>query len=62
MSRPLVEYVDVPVENGSVDSIVWRRIEFGVVCRLFEGLEKGWEERRRIACFMVGWKRPPWGE
>lgn len=25
-----------------------------------EGIvEKGWEERRRIACVMVGWKRPP---
>lgn len=22
--------------------------------------EKGWEERRRIACVIVGWKRPPW--
>ena len=22
--------------------------------------EKGWEERRRIACVRVGWKRPPW--
>lgn len=26
------------------------------------GAVKGARERRRMACVMVGWKRPPWGE
>lgn len=27
-----------------------------------EGTEYDWEERRRIACVIVGWNRPPKGE
>jgi len=26
------------------------------------GVEKGWDERRRIAWVITGWKRPPWME
>jgi hypothetical protein len=40
--------------KGSDASTAWERLE--------GSSENGWEERRRIASVIVGWKRPPWEE
>lgn len=57
MSVPFVLYVRVPVVKGSVEG---RKGWAGEEVERCD--EKGCEERSRIACVMVGWKRPPCGE
>ena len=50
-------YVRADEENGSMIS----GEEVAVYCRAkisWAALEKGWEERRRIAWVMVDWNRP----
>lgn len=46
--------------KGSTISGDLGEMETSGVGRLCGVGEKGCEERRRIACVIVGWKRPPW--
>lgn len=52
-----MEYVNAPAANGSDISIKGSSEEEEL--DVFAEASKGWEERSRIACVMVGWKRPP---
>lgn len=64
VSEPFVEYVRVPDVKGSVtsgdfgfkDGEEWEVFGFG------SEDEYGCAERRRIACVMVGWNKPPYCE
>jgi len=53
-------YVRAEEEKGSIISGDVADIETDGVGRSFEEVVKGWAESRRIACVIVGWKRPPW--
>ena len=59
MSSPVVEYVRAFEVKGSKISGDLGDMETSGLIRLGGVAEKGCEERRRIACVVVGWKRPP---
>lgn len=57
VSSPLVENVRCPPLKGSMRSGLFGDV-VGFVGGSFSS-RKGPRDRRRIACVMVGWKRPP---
>lgn len=63
-SRPSVVYVKAPEAKGSErrESVDRGSLRVRIGEAVVEVLGNGWEERRRIASVMVGWKGVPWGE
>lgn len=64
LSVPLVEYVRMPEVKGSMISgdLGLSEGEDGPDSTVNSEDENGCEDRRRIACDMVGWKSPPYCE
>lgn len=59
---PFVLKVSAPDVKGSEMSGLLGWKEAFDACSSGRPCEKGWDDRRRIAWVIVGWKRPPCGE
>jgi hypothetical protein len=66
-SAPVVEYVSSPEVNGSLISGLLSFSDAFLESFSERGasrwsVEKGWLDKRRIACVNVGWNKPPCSE